>query len=95
MTTPRVAIFANFMSMSAELERADVDGDKKKKEESAASIMGATMTRNDWLQTGEALDFYMRLLLSINAYQQKGATHLAHCILKNQWRFAKEKVRCH
>ena len=64
---PRVAIFANFMSMSAELERADVDGDKKKKkEESAASIMGATMTRNDWLQTGEALDFYMRLLLSIN-----------------------------
>ena len=65
----RVAMFSNFMSMTAELERADVDKSETatKKEPSAASIMGATMTKKDWLQTSEALDFYLRLLLSINS----------------------------
>ena len=46
---PRVAMFSNFMSMTAELERADVDESETaaNKEPSAASIMGATMTKKD------------------------------------------------
>ena len=68
---PRVRAFAKFCQMTKELERAEADaaGDQEetKKEESAAQLMGATMTQDDWMQTEGALDFYLRVLLSVNS----------------------------
>ena len=52
-------MFSNFMSMTAELERADVDKSETstKKGTECCIHYGRNNVKEDWLQTSEALDF--------------------------------------
>ena len=69
---PRVKTFSLFLGMGRELgDLQDYDSHEMTARDTqntnVASLMGATMTSSDWLQTNAALNFYLRLLLSINS----------------------------
>ena len=68
---PRVKIFSLFFGMGRELgDLQDCDSHEMtlhdKQNTNVASLMGATMTVSDWLESDAALNLYLRLLLSIN-----------------------------
>ena len=68
---PRVKIFSLFFGMGRELgDLQDCDSHEmalhEKQNTNVASLMGATMTVSDWLESDAALNLYLRLLLSIN-----------------------------